>query len=674
MIDFKSIQEELEKQKLGRTMVEEEVDDSTLEDPEEMEKLSEKLNKEKEKMEKKKERKSNFNKLKRNVKEEKTAKKSGVVTDEEVENIKIDWTDPIFAPLYTEDYEKELALKRNIARMNRIEDKYQDKWMNEYKKSKPETELKDKVEQEQVANQILDSLNYKDAVVLEAPTGWGKTGLAYQIWKQSGKRVLVLNHSNVLLKQYRDLLELNLKDKSVSCMGKSNYRCLKNKSKYCNSGTDCGGCLYADPEIPLCEYYWRRMLSSIRGLVISNYHQQILLEDLHYDIIVCDECHNIENILVDFSTVKMDLDFINKLDEEIRSIDSFKNKSKEQKITSENPSINKLKRILNIVNENNYKEEFDKFYQIVDSLKTDYIEHSNVKELIDTYLEPYTRYKEDPSKNSNYIYEEKVGTYEFKLVPLKVDKMFQDKILKKCDKIVLMSATVINHENMIKDLGLNPSKTEYIELGSKIPVDNRPICGMSTGRISMKGQDQDIIESEDFSKICKKIVEIVKAHDAINESGFIYCNSYRLGKLIYNGIRDDLKDFNILMNTDSKQTKEVLDKFLDTTKPRRLLISCSFAEGVNFNDDISRFQIIPKVPYLYLGSKRIALKNEMNNRWYVNKAVEQIIQVAGRSVRSPEDYAVTYILDKAFKFTYKKYEMDYPKWFDQAITWYKEKE
>lgn len=671
MIDFKAIQRELEKEREKEKLskIEGIEENTVLDDPEESERLEAKLEKEKEKKEKRKERKSRFNQMKRNVKEERTSRKSGEITNEEIENIEIDYSDPIYSPMYNGDPERERSLKRNIVRMNRIDEKYYDGWMSRYKESEAETILKDIDEQRDVANKILDSLNYKDAVILEAPTGWGKTGLAYQIWKQSGKRVLVLNHSNVLLKQYRDLLELNLKDRSVSCMGKSNYRCLKYKSKPCNSGTDCGGCIYADPEIPLCEYYWRRMLSGSRGLVISNYHQQILLEDLEYDIIICDECHNIENILVDFATVKADLDFVNKLDEELRSADSYKNKSKEEKITSENPQINKLKRILNVINENNYEEQFKNFYDILDSLKTDYIDHPNVKDLIDSYYESYSRYKDDQSNKTNYIYEEKSGEYEFKLVPLKVDGMFKDKILKKCDKIVLMSATVINHENMIKDLGLDKDKTEYIELDSKIPVENRKIFYFGMGKLSMKGKDEDILSSPDYTTICNTITTIVKEHEREGDSGFIYCNSYRLCKLIYEGIKLNLSNWNILMNTDSKQTKEVLDKFLDTTKKNRLLISCSFAEGVNFNDDISRFQIIPKVPYLYLGSKRIALKNQMNNRWYVNKAIEQIIQVAGRSVRSPEDKAVTYILDKAFSYTYKKYQSDYPSWFNEAIIW-----
>ena len=70
---------------------------------------------------------------------------------------------------------------------------------------------------------------------------------------------------------------------------------------------------------------------------------------------------------------------------------------------------------------------------------------------------------------------------------------------------------------------------------------------------------------------------------------------------------------------------------------------------------------------MYLGSNRIATKCRQNGRWYTNKTIENIIQVAGRSVRSKTDEAVTYILDSSFSWCYNQYKEDYPKWFDEAI-------
>ena len=75
------------------------------------------------------------------------------------------------------------------------------------------------------------------------------------------------------------------------------------------------------------------------------------------------------------------------------------------------------------------------------------------------------------------------------------------------------------------------------------------------------------------------------------------------------------------------------------------------------------------MPYLYLGSKRIATKTKLNNRWYTNKTIENIIQASGRSVRFIGDEAVTYILDADFKRCYEKYKEDYPNWFNEAVIW-----
>lgn len=545
-----------------------------------------------------------------------------------------------------------------------------DDWFVDYVNKEPEVILQDKEEQREVADRILKSLETNDNVILEAPTGWGKTGLAYQIYKQSGKRVLILNHSNVLLKQYMQLLEDNLKDECVSLMGKSNYRCFKNCNKTVSEARCDAKCPWRDIPTNYCEYYWRKDQLPKKDLVISNYHQQLLCCPDRYDIVVCDECHNIEKIMVDYSTVIVSQEIVNRIREEF---DAVKSKYKEEEMSIQ-IKISNLDRCVMTINENNYKEIFKQFYSTIQSLLEDIKKSETVlQEYLTELVNPYERYESriikdeyhDKYQGENYIYEQDKESNEYKLVPLFISKEFKEAIEKLTSKLVLMSATVINPKNMADDLGLDWNKTEYIELGSKVSKEKRPIVLIPTCKISMK--DPNFEHTPEFISLCDQIVTILKAHEAEGESGFIYCNSYKLSNMIYRGILGRT-NFEIYMNSNSRETKEVLSNFLDTSKKNRLLISCSFAEGVNFNDDISRFQIIPKIPYLFLGSKRISLKNSLNNRWYTNKAIEQIIQVAGRSVRSPQDEAVTYILDSAFKWTYKKYREDYPTWFDEAIS------
>lgn len=549
--------------------------------------------------------------------------------------------------------------------------KNRDDW-EERLKALPKIELKDIPEQEKVASDILKTLEEKDAVILEAPTGWGKTGLAYQIYKQAskeGKSVLILNHSNVLLNQYIDLLERNI-DTSISLMGKSNYKCYKNNHLTVDKA-ECGSkCIYSSDIFCKCEYYYRKRESQLRGLVISNYHQQFSTLNFdqnnhrRYDIVVCDECHNIERILVDYATVHIDYEIIKTIEDDIL------NTTKANKYTSSEASklfsyINELKMEILDIDEHNYDEKFYSFYSIINGIK-DILKqcNNNLIEYLKNLLSVYNIYKYGMFGGDNYLYEGDRDKSVYKLVPLYIGGSFKQYMYELGDKLVLMSATVINPKNMVNDLGLSENRTKYIELGSKIPKQNRPIYALSNCTINIK--DPEYSKTADYDYLIESILKILDNHYKVGDSGFIYCNSYKLCKLIYEGIEGKTK-FNILMNSSAKETKETLNQFLDTSKKHRLLISCSFAEGVNFNDDISRFQIIPKVPFLYLGSKRIKVKNEQNNEWYTNKTIEQIIQVAGRSVRSSTDYATTYILDNKFDWTYKKYKDDYPSWFNEAI-------
>ena len=74
----------------------------------------------------------------------------------------------------------------------------------------------------------------------------------------------------------------------------------------------------------------------------------------------------------------------------------------------------------------------------------------------------------------------------------------------------------------------------------------------------------------------------------------------------------------------------------------------SILEGLNMVDDHSRFQIFLKVPYPHLGDKYVAAKLEYSQKWYNWKTEISIMQGIGRSIRTPEDWAITYILDGCF--------------------------
>ena len=532
------------------------------------------------------------------------------------------------------------------------------------------SELKQIPEQIDVGIRVANALNDKDVVIIDAPTGWGKTGLAYQIYNQTGKRTLILNNNNVLVNQYIDLIENNAPE-SISCKGKINYVCGRDDNMTpASSKCDKKACPLT--RMGKCEYYRRRELMEQKRLVISNYQLIFSLIDAgadlaQYDLIICDECHNIENIIVDYATVIMSM----KICDDINSYNSYAKKIKSLTPNDKsdlNNCAKEMKQIVLQTTNKNYIESFNNFYKniceissIMSTIGTKENDHG-YKDYLDTLLSKWNNFK-DSSEKQNFLYDSEDKELH-KLVPLKINKIFNKYMKKIAPKIVLMSATVINPNNMIADLGFDKDKVEYIELESKFDKANRPIVPLGTTKVKIT--DDNYENSNEFKILIETIINILKTHSNLEQSGLIYCNSYKLCNMIYRNIQGKT-DYHILMNTNASETKKVLEEFLDVSKKKRLLISPSFAEGVNFNGDISRFQIIPKVPYLYLGSNRIATKCRQNGRWYTNKTIENIIQVAGRSVRSKDDEAVTYILDSSFNWCYNQYREDYPKWFDEAI-------
>ena len=75
------------------------------------------------------------------------------------------------------------------------------------------------------------------------------------------------------------------------------------------------------------------------------------------------------------------------------------------------------------------------------------------------------------------------------------------------------------------------------------------------------------------------------------------------------------------------------------------MITASGFEGMDLPGDLSRYQILVKAPYASLGEARVKLILEKYPDLYKLLCLMKMVQGAGRSVRSPTDYAVTYILD-----------------------------
>ena len=91
-------------------------------------------------------------------------------------------------------------------------------------------------------------------------------------------------------------------------------------------------------------------------------------------------------------------------------------------------------------------------------------------------------------------------------------------------------------------------------------------------------------------------------------------------------------------------------------------------EGVDLRGEYSRFQVICKVPYPFLGDKLVKKRMNKWKGWYPLQTAKAVVQSVGRSVRSSDDHAVTYILDSDWDRFYSFNRNLFPKDFRESLT------
>lgn len=88
---------------------------------------------------------------------------------------------------------------------------------------------------------------------------------------------------------------------------------------------------------------------------------------------------------------------------------------------------------------------------------------------------------------------------------------------------------------------------------------------------------------------------------------------------------------------------------------------------MDLKDDLSRFQVLVKVPYPDLSDTGVRIKLERDTMWYDWQTALRPVQMYGRSVRSETDHAATYVLDFNFTLFLDKHRELFPDYFLEAL-------
>jgi ATP-dependent DNA helicase DinG len=247
---------------------------------------------------------------------------------------------------------------------------------------------------------------------------------------------------------------------------------------------------------------------------------------------------------------------------------------------------------------------------------------------------------------------------EFK--PLDISK-YCKAVFDKCSKTIIMSATILNYKTFCKNIGisLDNDKVKFIQVPSDFPAENRPIYPMNVAYLNYN----NLQLQETKSAITKAVDNLMTIHN--KHKGIIHTTSYEQ----LNFIKDNISKDNArrLIVTDPEiQRDEIVHEHFYAKKPT-VLISPSLHTGLDLKEDLSRFQIITKVPYPNKSDRWINAKRNKVPEWYYWQTGLKLVQAYGRSVRSKDDWAKTYILDSAFQYFLRKNREILPGWFLNAI-------
>jgi Rad3-related DNA helicase len=200
---------------------------------------------------------------------------------------------------------------------------------------------------------------------------------------------------------------------------------------------------------------------------------------------------------------------------------------------------------------------------------------------------------------------------------------------------------------------------KFVQVESDFPIEHRTIYPLNIAYLNYK----NLQSPEIMSKISMAIDKLMTKHK--NDKGIIHTTSYEQ----LNFIKENLSRENarrLLITDPDIQRDEIIFQHISTQKPT-VLISPSLHTGLDLKDDLSRFQIITKVPYPNKGDRWTNAKRDIDEEWYYWQTALRLIQAYGRSVRSKDDWARTYILDSAFSYFIKKNRNMIPQWFIRAI-------
>ena len=499
-------------------------------------------------------------------------------------------------------------------------------------------------QQTSVINKVLNEFKSgKKYAIIDCGTGVGKSAIGLTIAKHisenEGQYPGVYTEGSYFLTTQKVLQDQYEKDFSasglVSLYSSSNYKCSLDKAASCKdilTAVRSGSiskkfekCSYS------CVYKGKKKDFIEKKLGVTNF--SYFLTEKNYSqklpnkrVLIVDEAHNLENELTRFIEVSISSYF----SEKILRLKMPRGLDTQFKVYNwiKNVYYLELTKKINFISSQLAK------FGITNTKLDEFKKITSRYELLTSHQKKISQFIELYNKE-NWVFDventnDKYKKFIFK--PIDISKYAHQYLLQFADYVIFMSATIISHEGFSLTIGLPDDLTVSIKEPSPFPASNRPIIYSPAGSMSAKNIDKTL-------PIMKTMIaEIISNHK--DEKGIIHTHSIKIANYLKNTLRSKR-----IIVAYGENREKALEQHTKSNKPT-ILISPSMTEGVDLKGSLSEFQILCKVPFPYLGDKVVKKKMNKWKWWYNTQTIRTIIQSVGRSIRSEDDKAVTYILDR----------------------------
>lgn len=526
-------------------------------------------------------------------------------------------------------------------------------------------------------------------IILDAPTGSGKSLIAMwsaHILKELGKRGYLVTSDLMLQDQYEEDFK-RLKLNWPSIRGVDNYICNVNDLPFSLADCKMKGIGYeAAEKLPCwnnCGYLQGRKRAKELPVALFNYsyyliqrnyvEDKMLEQDREVpfpmrDFVFFDEAHKVDSIVqshfsprIDRGTPKIFKEvnkFIQKhgldsawvSDNRIESIvDRLMREDDHQELMSHISEFRGIAKVYRKARQSALKrskqqykngdvpKEWQTFFGRLDRLKDVWCKFDDYYDII-----------KELGINSIVI---KRDEHETQFLCLEEAMMIDKFLQKKSGFKVFMSATLGDIRSFAKHTKMGNARV--IRMDNKFDYKKSPVVFINRHKLSFKEREQNL------PHVVKTLDKILEKHRG--QSGIIHAGSYNFTNYIN---QHSKHSFDFITYDVAKERGGAIRNFNE--QDGKILVGPSLLEGLDLKDDKSRFQIFFKVPYPSLGDPLVKAKMKAFPGWYDWKTGIAIQQGSGRSIRSKDDWAITYILDACFRSLINKQDF-FPPSFQERI-------